>query len=113
MAGKQYTSDDLETPLMKEPLSRKDLVRLLRSALEKNPGETIERTIRLLMQVTLEDAGYGSHLRAELAQELLIATPLELSLMRDTLLAARTPRTPEVNPTSSTPTSDSGSEAPK
>ena len=88
---RELTSDDLETPIMQEGLTRKDWVRLIRSALEKNPGETIERTLKLLLQVVLEDSGFGANLRAELAQELTLASPLELVVMREALLAARTP----------------------
>ena len=91
-AQRELTSDDLESmPGANQPLTRKDLVRFLRSALEKNPEPTIEKTMRLLLHVVLEDSGFGASLRAELSQELHLASPMELVVMREALLRARTP----------------------
>lgn len=96
MTQREMTSDDLEhMPGMDAPLTKRDLVRLLRSALEKNPEPTIDGTIRLLLHVVLEDSGFGATLRRELAQEMTLASPGELQAMRQALLASRSPRTEE------------------
>ena len=101
------TSDDLENlPAMSQPLTRKDWVRLLRSALEKNPEPVIAKTCQLLLQSLLVDSGFGATLRAELAQELSMASPLELMVMREALLSCRTPKTS----TSTESTSEAGTE---
>jgi hypothetical protein len=94
MEQRELTSDDLESlPGMNQPITRRDYVRFLRSALEKNPEPTIEKTMRLLLHVVLEDSGFGATLRGELAQELHLASPLELVVMREALLRVRTPMT--------------------
>lgn len=107
-----YTSDDLQSPVMGQPLTRRDLLRFFRSALEKNPSPPVEATIKLLMQVMLEDSGFGETTRRDIAQELDTASPDELVVMRDALLQLRTERfrATQEKPTSSTPTSPSGNE---
>lgn len=104
MEQRELTSDDL-AKLGEQIFTRKDLVRTLRSALEKPSTPHVKETLSLVLQTVLEDMGYGTVLRAELSQELQLASTVELAIMRNALLRHRT--TPRGQPSEpSTGTAD-------
>jgi hypothetical protein len=89
MEKKQVTSDDLTG--MEGSLSKADLVRILRSCMERAERLGTQETCQLLLEVLLNDSLGMQVRRDELVQEIGTCTPNELAVMRTALLKARTP----------------------
>ena len=89
MAPKTYNTDDLEKG--DQPLTYHSLVRILRSAKDKNPPPEILKTIDLLLVSTLEDLTLAAKLRAEMMAEIPTCSMSELRAVASVLLQMRTP----------------------
>lgn len=81
----ELTTDDVEK--MQEPLTRVDLVRILRLVAEKL--EEPNSLLAMILQSTLEDGGTRKQLREELEKELSSCTTKELHAMKRGLSHAR------------------------
>lgn len=95
MEKRSYNSDDLAAMPLDKPLTGNDLMRILRAGIERDTSIEVRMMLSALLQVLLEDAGFGAAQRKELERELPLMTPSELLLLRKALQERRSPSEPE------------------